>query len=207
MSRQLLCLLLLILTACRFPGSHDTARTAYDFGPPPAHGSQPTPVRVPAGLVVTDFAAPRWMDNAAMYYRLAYRDETNPLAYTHSQWVMPPAALLTQRFRWLLEEGREGAGVISGPAGDAGQLSVEVEAFQQIFDRPDQSRGVLRVRATLRLPARNTTIQRTFDIEKPAPTADAAGGVKALILCATELSDGMADWITDQMRRSTSGQP
>jgi hypothetical protein len=53
-------------------------------------------------------------------------------------------------------------------------LRSELFEFEQVFDRPDRSRGVLRLRATL--DGKGIWAQRTFAIEKPAPTADAAGG-------------------------------
>ena len=50
-------------------------------------------------------------------------------------------------------------------------LRSELFEFEQVFDQPGRSRGVLRLRATLE--GNGVWAQRTFAIEKPAPTADA----------------------------------
>jgi cholesterol transport system auxiliary component len=126
---------------------------------------------------------------------LTYRNAANPMPYANSQWVMSPAALLTQRLRWTLGAGNEGDSRSAGSTREAYLLRGELVEFEQIFDRPDQSRGVLRLRATLEGQRDGRRIQRTFEIEKPAPTPDAAGGVKALSLCASELSDSVTDWV------------
>ena len=58
--------------------------------------------------------------------------------------------------------------------------------------KPGRSHGVLRLHATLE--GKGTWAQRTFVIEKPAPTADAAGGVTALSQCADELVAQINEW-------------
>jgi ABC-type uncharacterized transport system auxiliary subunit len=71
-------------------------------------------------------------------------------------------------------------------------LHSELFEFEQVFDQPGRSRGVLRLRATLE--GKGIWAQRTFVIEKPAPTADAAGGVTALSQCADELVALIGEW-------------
>jgi cholesterol transport system auxiliary component len=72
-------------------------------------------------------------------------------------------------------------------------LRAELFEFEQVFDRPDRSRGVLRLRATLE--GKGIWAQRTFAIEEPAPTADAAGGVSALTQCSDELAALIVEWV------------
>jgi cholesterol transport system auxiliary component len=129
------------------------------------------------------------------------------LPYANSQWVMSPAALLTQRLRWTRGAGNEGDSRSGGALRAAYVLHGELVEFEQIFDQPDQSRGVLRLRATLEAQRDGSRTQRTFEIEKPAPTPDAAGGVKALSLCAAELSDSVTEWVVDKVRTATASEP
>jgi cholesterol transport system auxiliary component len=198
MSRTLLALSLLALTACRFLGSRDAPGVAFDFGPATALASRPAEWTAPANLIVANIVAPGWMDNPSMYYRLLYRNASNPLPYAHSQWVASPAALLTQHLRWSLVAGQEGDRASGGPTENAYVLRGELTEFDQIFDRPGHSRGVLRLRATLERP-RSGWSQRTFEIERPAPTPDAVGGVSALGLCADALSEAVTRWVTDEL--------
>jgi cholesterol transport system auxiliary component len=195
------------LSSCRFLGSHDTAKTAFDFGPLQTHELRSVSKILPANLVVADIVAPRWMDNSSMYYRMTYRNAANPLPYANSQWVMPPAAMLTQRLRWALGASNEGDSRSGGPTREAYVLRGELMEFEQIFDRADQSRGVLRLRATLEGQRDGRWTQRTFEIEKPAPSPDASGGVKALSLCAIELSDTLTSWIAEKLETATAVRP
>jgi ABC-type uncharacterized transport system auxiliary subunit len=174
-------------------GSKEPPRADFDFGPVAA-AHAPYPAKsADVDIVVYDITAPAWIDQSSMYYRLAYRNAANPMPYAQSQWVMSPAALLTQRLRSSLSASSLGEmhRVSSdGPAIYA--LRSELFEFEQVFDQPDRSRGVLRLRATLE--GRGVWAQRTFVIEKPAPTADAAGGVTALSQCADELAVLINQW-------------
>jgi cholesterol transport system auxiliary component len=181
MSRLLLAVSVIALTGCHLIETHDTVKTAFDFGLPATHDSRFEAKTLPANLVVANIVAPGWMDSSSMYYRLTYRNAANPMPYANSQWVMSPAALLTQRLRWTLGAGNEGDSRSAGSTREAYLLRGELVEFEQIFDRPDQSRGVLRLRATLEGQRDGRRIQRTFEIEKPAPTS--------------ELSDSVTDWV------------
>ena len=72
-------------------------------------------------------------------------------------------------------------------------LRIELEEFAQVFDAPGSSRAVLRARASL-LGSRALVAQRTFSLERPATTADAAGGVRALIATSDELIGQLLEW-------------
>jgi cholesterol transport system auxiliary component len=200
--RFVLAVSVLTLTGCHVLGSGDVAKTAFDFGPSATHESLVIPKTLPAGLVVVSIAAPRWMDNSSMYYRLMYRNAANPLPYANNQWVMSPAALLTQRLRWALAAANEDSKGPGAPE-ERYRLHGELVEFEQIFDQPGQSRGVLRLRMTMEGRRDGSWVQRTFDIEKSAPTPDAMGGAKALSLCADELSDSVASWVADQAAAKT----
>jgi cholesterol transport system auxiliary component len=206
MSRLLWVVAFLALSGCHLLGSQDSAKTAFDFGVPPSSEAGAGRA-LPATVIVTSVVAPGWMDNSTMYYRLTYRNAANPLPYANSQWVMSPAALLTQRLRWSVSANDEGGGEGGLSNAEHYVLRGELIEFEQIFDRPNESRGVLRLRATLEQQRNGGRVQRTFTIEKPAPTPDAAGGVWALSLCAGELSDSVADWIAETLKAATPSRP
>jgi ABC-type uncharacterized transport system auxiliary subunit len=175
-------------------GSKESPKADFDFGP----YSTPSPLHASnssrTNIVVYEITAPEWIDQTSMYYRLAYRNAASPIPYAQSQWVMSPAALLTQRLRENLSPS--GPGEIQRVASDDPAafytLRSELVEFEQVFDQPGRSRGVLRLRATFE--GRGMWAQRTFVIEKPAPTADAAGGVAALSECADELAVLINQW-------------
>jgi len=193
--RQLAAVIVLLASSgCSLMASKEAPRAEFDFGP-----VAPTQVPYPArsaqvDIVVYQITAPAWMDQSSMYYRLAYRNAANPMPYAQSQWVMSPAALLTERLRSSLNASSSGEiHRVSSEDPPVYALRSELFEFEQVFDAPDRSRGVLWLRATLE--GRGEWAQRTFAIEKPAPTADAAGGVTALSQCADELAASINEWV------------
>jgi len=194
--RQLVALAwLLVLTGCSLIPATQPAKADFDFGPLTAQAPY-LANSSEEGVVVEEITAPPFMDNSSMYYRLAYRSAANPMPYARSEWVMSPAALLTQRLRSRLASGddevrRAGEAVYA--------LRSELVEFDQIFDEPYRSRGVLRLRATLE--GDGVWMQRTFAIEKAAPTADAPGGVKALTQCTEELAALASEWVAASRSR------
>src|SRR6218665_3101370 len=77
-------------------------------------------------------------------------------------------------------------------------LRVELEEFSHLFNSPTQSAGVVRLRATMveRTPTGESLRgQRVFIMQKPARSADAAGGVAALAEASTQLASELAEWV------------
>jgi cholesterol transport system auxiliary component len=181
--------------------SKERPKAEFDFGPEPNAASHSAPLS-PMQLMVHDVIAPTWMDGTAMYYRLAYENPAVPRPYAESEWVMSPAALLTQRLRSSAAVDTDGGTRTVGmhrPAVYA--LYSELLEFEQIFDAPGRSHGVLRLRATLE--GEGMWTQRTFAVDRAAPTPNAAGGVTALVECTEELERLLEEWVS----RSVSGPP
>ena len=187
-------IVLLACSGCGLMGSKESPKANFDFGPlAAASGARYTSNYSGVSIVVYEVAASAWIDSSSMYYRLAYQNAASPMPYAHSEWVMSPAALLTQRLRSSLSASS--AGELRSVASDdpaVYALRSELFEFEQVFDQPGRSRGVLRLRATLE--GQGMWARRTFVIEKPAPTADAAGGVTALSECADELAVLINQW-------------
>ncbi len=77
-------------------------------------------------------------------------------------------------------------------------LRVELEEFTQLFESPIASTGLLRLRATaLRASPQGEKLlgQRSFIVQRPAPSADAAGGVRALTAATDAVVEEVEQWL------------
>ena len=77
-------------------------------------------------------------------------------------------------------------------------LRVELEEFSQLFESPSASTGLLRLRATaMQASPQGEKLlgQRSFIAQRPAPSADAAGGVRALTAAADAVVDEVDQWL------------
>lgn len=161
--------------------------TTYDLGPPtaaPAQGKTLPRLRV----LSTD--GPSWLDGSAIHYRLRYAQAERLQPYATQRWIMSPVRLFDERLREAVSARGEltWAGDTQAPA-----LKVDIVDFEQVFDSADSSRGVVQVRATV---MRNGIIgQKTFTAEQPAPSADGAGGVRALAGSTDAVIAAIIDWV------------
>src|SRR5215469_4904879 len=199
--RQLALVLgLCVFSGCSLMTSKAPPKTEFDFGPEAMARSDAASLSQ-VQLVVYDVSAPTWMEGTAMYYRLAYQNAAVPLPYAESEWVMSPAALLTERLRSSAAVHADGGARLVGVHTAAVYtLHSELLEFEQIFDAPDRSHGALRLRATLN--GEGVWARRTFAIERPAPTPNAAGGVIALAECSQELAKLLEEWVSASHSRS-----
>ncbi|GAC1536969.1 MAG: hypothetical protein NVS2B4_17200 [Ramlibacter sp.] len=77
-------------------------------------------------------------------------------------------------------------------------LRVSLEEFSHYFDAPASSVGLVRLRATLvrGAPGGDRVLgQRVFTVRRPAPSADAAGGVKALAAASDAAVAEVVGWV------------
>lgn len=175
-----------LVAACSSAPVSSTA--LYDFGLAP---SATAGARLPTALRVADVAGPGWMDGNAIYYRLAYAQSQRTDAYANSRWVESPVNLFDARLR---NAAAARGHVVGYPTPDVPSLRVELVDFSQVFDRPEASRGVVRLRATVSL-ARGVIDQRVVQADAPAPSPDAAGGVTALTQASDKAIGEVLDWV------------
>ena len=87
---------------------------------------------------------------------------------------------------------------------DQDLLKVDIEDFSQIFDAEKSSRGVVQLRATLigRDAAGATVLlgQKAFGVQVPAPSADAAGGARAIAMATDQALQQLNGWLMAQGR-------
>ncbi len=178
----------------------------YDFGPGALVSAEATAPSLPA-VVLADVEAAGAFDGTAILYRLAFANAQQLMPYAQARWSMPPAQLIRQRLQDTLGQKRvvsspsEGvaAAVGVGPARSVVALRVEIEEFTQYFEAADRSFGLLRLRATASsVGAAGDRLlgQRTLVVRRPAPTADAAGGVRALTEAATAAAQELESWLS-----------
>ncbi len=174
------------------------APAEYDFGPGAA--TLETPPRLAREITVANATAPAWLDSSALVYRLAYVDAAQPRAYVETRWVSPPAALFTAQLRQRLA-ATTARGVVVPDDGvrTAATLRVELQEFSQVFDAPDRSRALVRVRAVLVADGR-LVAQTSFTLDRSAPSADAAGGARALALAADAAIERLIGWTADALK-------
>lgn len=188
----------LLLAGCTLAPTRNSPVAVYDFGlPRSANPGNPAPFD--ASIFIADITAPVWLDNQAMHYRLVYHDPARSFAYANSRWAASPAKLLTGRIKDNLVSRR---GIITSHDGLKADyaLSMELEEFTQVFDQPDTSRVIIRLRASLiKRNKRLLLAQQSFSNEQVTPSADAAGGVAALISASDRVSDELSTWLSDQL--------
>ena len=192
-SRGVFLIYLCVLTGCAQPGA--SVRSAvYDFGPGAVSAAPASPARAPAPLaplLITEIESSPALDSTAVLYRLAYADAQQLQAYAHARWSMTPAQLLRQRLR-------DSPGSHRSNPQPALTLHLELEEFSQLFDTPTTSVGLLRLRASVtqtRPDGEKWLAQRTFTVQRPAPSADAPGGVRALTAATDAAVRELDDWL------------
>ena len=179
----------------------------YDLGLAPA-ATVPAAAALPP-LTVADVQISVMPENSTlMLYRLAYANAQELRPYQQARWAQPPSQLVQQRLRLLLAGQRPllasmdnvAAARTSSPA----LLKVDIEDFSQIFDAEKSSRGVVQLRATLigRDAAGATVLlgQKAFGVQVPAPSADAAGGARAIAMATDQALQQLNGWLMAQGR-------
>jgi cholesterol transport system auxiliary component len=198
----LLTLMVALLAACSTPDKPARA-TLYDFGPPAAADATASATKLPA-IALPEVEASGSLDSSAMLYRLGYADANQLRPYANARWSAPPAQLVRQRLRQQLGRDRavldfaESAALARSGGAAPRVLRIDLEEFSQLFDSQTQSSGLLRLRATLldnTAGGEQLLAQRNFVVQKPAPTADAPGGVRALTSAVDTAADEIARWL------------
>ncbi len=182
----------LVLSGCAL--SRGTPTVTYDLGPSAAlagtagNAASAAPAPLPR-LRVSQTDGPDWLEGNALYYRLLYAQAQRLQPYATQRWVMSPTRLFDERLRESVSA--RGGLAWSGDTSVPG-LKVDLLAFEQVFDSATTSQGVVRLRATVF--HRGQLGQQTFEVRRPAPSADGAGGVKALAEASDAAIAALLDW-------------
>ena len=188
----------------------------YDFGP---GALQELPITRMAKLPPLEISMPQTsvaLNTTAVLYRLGYADAQQLKPYPLARWSMPPAQLPPLRLRGLavdiglqLDLTRCPVPANTPTIASASRpeplhhLRLELEEFSQLFDAPDASSGVLRLRATLSQRGAGgeaLLAQRSFIARQSAPSADASGGVRALTAATDQVVKDIEAWLAQVER-------
>jgi cholesterol transport system auxiliary component len=182
----------LLLGACASKGP---VNTQYDFGPLPQQEAAAPPAANRIGaIIVADITGPASLDSERMQYRLLYADARQSRPYAYNQWTSTPLQLLTQRMKARIAQA--GVKVLSATdsAASVNLLRMEVDEFSQNFDSATQSSGSIGLRASV-FRQHRLIDQKTFVRKAAAPSADAAGGARALADATDALSAEVLAWL------------
>lgn len=188
MKKVLIVLLCLVQAACVGSIRNGAPAVVYDFG-------------LPANALVSgedwsrlalEVKSLPWFDSLYVNYRLAYDDPLKQREYAGSRWAGTPDVLLAQSLRQQL-----GVGGSERSATADCQLRVDLLAFTQVFDAPERSHGLLQAQLSLVDRKRQLLAGKRVTIEKSARTADAHGGVVALVAASEEFGQQTANWLAD----------
>lgn len=178
------------LTACA-SGPAPVNPAYFDLGPVGAPLAAPAGAPLPVPLKVA-VDAPGWLDSASIYYRLPAGDGSQARAYANSRWLAPPPVLFADHLRVRL--ARQGKVLDAGDPVAVPLLKIDLNEFTQYFDGPSASHGVVLLRASV-FNKGQLAGQTTIRSERPAPSADAAGGAAALAAASTAAQDALVQWL------------
>jgi cholesterol transport system auxiliary component len=178
----------LLLAGCATPPA---PTMLFDLGPLPAHGAVAS--ALPALSIATATSSP-FLDNPRMVYRLAYANSQQPQQFANNRWTMAPAQLIEQRLKARL--GQAGSTVLTGSDGalNVPLLRLELDDFSQRFTTPAESSGQLTLRVAV-FRGRLVVAQKSFTQQRPATSADAAGGAQALAAASDALITDVLSWL------------
>ena len=198
-------LLVAALAGCAGLAPDKPARaTLYDFGPGVTTAQPAREQPALPSLVLADIEASGALDGSAVLYRLGYANPNELRPYARARWSAPPPQLIRQRLRQQLARERAvldpgDSAALAREAGAAPRvLRLDLEEFSQVFESQAQSWGLLRLRATVmdNTPAGEKLLaQRSFVVRQPAPTPDAAGGVRALSAATDAAAEQIGEWL------------
>lgn len=176
----------------------------YDFGPGPTAPVPQTRIAPLPPIALGEIDTSSALDGNSILYRLGYADAQQLRPYALARWSAPPPQLVRQRVREVLGQRRtvlntEEAGTLARVGGALPHtLRLELEEFSHLFNSPSESVGLVRLRATLveSLPGGDRVLaQRSVIAQRPAPSPDATGGVKALAAATDAAIEDIGQWL------------
>jgi cholesterol transport system auxiliary component len=189
-------------------GAPSTPVATYDFGLASAAAADDPPLN--AHVASVEVTAPAWLNGADITYRLAYQDAERVRVYNNSRWVAAPAELIRKYAQERItpaatDPARTASAAASGMAARRYRVQLELQEFSQVFRTPGASAAVVRVRARLfDLGLDMIVAERTFRLERDAPSANAHGAVHALSDASEAMLTEVFGWAAAQ--ESTSAR-
>ena len=181
--------------------------TLYDFGPglvtPTASIARSAANALPT-LALAEVESSARLEGTQVLYRLGYADANELRPYGQARWSVAPTQLVQQRVRAALAANRtvlgteESATLARAQGNRPNTLRIALDEFTHYFASPTSSTGLVRLRATLvqgTAGGDRIIAQRVFTAQRPAPSADAVGGVKALAAASDAAIAEIVAWV------------
>ena len=181
--------------------------TLYDFGPglvAPAPAAAPSAANSLPTLALAEVESSARLEGTQVLYRLGYADANELRPYGQARWSVAPTQLVQQRLRMALSANRtvlgteESATLARAQGNRPNTLRIALDEFTHYFASPTSSTGLVRLRATLvqgTAGGDRVIAQRSFTAQRPAPSADAAGGVKAMAAASDAAIAEIVAWV------------
>ena len=187
------------VSGCASDAKKTGGNTQFDFGPlgAPAAPAAQAPL---AAITVMDATGSPTFENERMVYRLNYNDPLQARTYANSRWSANPLLLVTQRLKSRLAQA--GIKVLSATDSSANipELRIEIDDFSHAFASTTDSVGAVTLRASL-FQSHALLDQKTFARATPAPSADAAGGARALTGSTDAVAADIIAWLASASNR------
>lgn len=168
-------LALFFVSGCSLLPEPPPSPARHDLGPMRAEAS-------PLPWSEAEVTAPEWLQDSALHYRLLYANPTEIRSYTRDSWVAPPPVLLANRLN-------------AGPRGGSRRLTVNLRNFEQVFDRPGNSRVVIHIHTALDPGAGGAPVaERDFRFAMTTPTGDAAGALSQFPALIEKAVAALRNW-------------
>jgi cholesterol transport system auxiliary component len=196
--------LAMFVAGCASGSKKTEGNTQFDFGPmsiPALPVTQASPAAPPlAAIIVMDATGSPTFENERMVYRLNYNDPLQARTYANSRWSANPLLLVTQRLKSRLAQA--GIKVLSATDSSANipELRIEIDDFSHAFASTTDSVGAVTLRASL-FKSHALLDQKTFARATPAPSADAAGGARALTGSTDAVAADIIAWLASASNR------
>jgi cholesterol transport system auxiliary component len=138
---------------------------------------------------ILDITSIEPLNSTHIRYRLNHENPSRVFNYTESRWSTTPAELLAQVIKTHTDK----------PSLLNCNLSIELDAFDHVYDSLNSSHGVALIRVTLQ--QKKTRVQlatQTFKHQVPANLHNAQGGVAALNHAGLEVLNQAIAWANQQ---------
>lgn len=173
-------------------GRVGTPPSVFDLG----LDSKPVPALSARAPIAMNLQAAPTLSDTSMIWRVG--DSAAPRAYATFRWASPPSELVRQRLTDRLS--RQGPVLPERVNLQMPQLQLSLMQFEQVYAEDGQSsEGRIALQAVL-LSGRAVIDQKRIQVQSPAPTQDAAGGVAALRQATDEAADQLAQWLAGAVK-------
>ncbi|WP_411727907.1 hypothetical protein [Methyloglobulus sp.] len=155
----------------------------HDFGYVTSDSPSEISTSAPQSLITV--AAPKWLADNRIRYRLLYATPTQVRFYSLDRWIASPPELFEQM---LNNSGKQWLAPIT----------IKLHVFEQQFDTANQAKVVMHFTAsTIPDDNKHKANKRDFHLQFPCPTPDAKGAVTGFTHLTKQAVDKIQAWLME----------